>query len=76
MDAFMDKITEKTTGSVQIKLYKGSATVTSRTSPSSMYRADISSFENGEIYNQADAEGFIRLYGLPTRVRAMQEKES
>ncbi|XP_078154908.1 argininosuccinate synthase, chloroplastic-like isoform X1 [Carex rostrata] len=76
MDAFMDKITEKTTGSVQIKLYKGSATVTSRTSPNSMYRADISSFENGEIYNQADAEGFIRLYGLPTRVRAMQEKES
>ncbi|KAF3334829.1 Argininosuccinate synthase [Carex littledalei] len=76
IDAFMDKITEKTTGLVRIKLYKGSVTVTSRTSPNSMYREDISSFENGQIYNQGDAEGFIRLYGLPTRVRAMQEKES
>ncbi|MQM15233.1 hypothetical protein Taro_048175 [Colocasia esculenta] len=74
MDAFMEKITEETTGSVTLKLYKGSATVTSRKSPYSLYREDISSFENGDIYNQADAAGFIRLYGLPTRVRAMQEK--
>ncbi|KAJ1686139.1 hypothetical protein LUZ63_017529 [Rhynchospora breviuscula] len=74
MDAFMDKITKKTTGSVRLKLYKGSVTVASRTSPYSLYREDISSFENGQIYNQGDAEGFIRLYGLPTRVRAMLEK--
>uniref|UniRef100_A0A1D1XKY7 argininosuccinate synthase n=1 Tax=Anthurium amnicola TaxID=1678845 RepID=A0A1D1XKY7_9ARAE len=74
MDAFMEKITEKTTGSVTLKLYKGSVSVASRKSPYSMYREDISSFENGDIYNQADAAGFIRLYGLPTRVRAMQEK--
>ncbi|KAJ3703701.1 hypothetical protein LUZ61_007406 [Rhynchospora tenuis] len=74
MDAFMNKITEKTTGSVRLKLYKGSVTVASRTSPYSLYREDISSFENGQIYNQGDAEGFIRLYGLPTRVRAMLEK--
>ncbi|KAJ3704313.1 hypothetical protein LUZ61_008018 [Rhynchospora tenuis] len=74
IDAFMEKITEKTTGSVRVKLYKGSVTVASRTSPYSLYREDISSFENGQIYNQADAEGFIRLYGLPIRVRAMLEK--
>ncbi|TKW25068.1 hypothetical protein SEVIR_3G092300v4 [Setaria viridis] len=73
-DAFMENITATTTGSVTLKLYKGSVNVASRKSPYSLYREDISSFENGEIYNQADAEGFIRLYGLPTRVRAMLEK--
>ncbi|XP_057480357.1 argininosuccinate synthase, chloroplastic-like [Actinidia eriantha] len=74
MDAFMEKITATTTGSVRLKLYKGSVTVTGRTSPYSLYRQDISSFESGQIYDQADAAGFIRLYGLPMRVRAMLEK--
>lgn len=74
LDAFMEKITETTTGSVTLKLYKGSISVTSRKSPYSLYRQDISSFESGDIYDQADAAGFIRLYGLPMRVRAMLEK--
>ncbi|KAH8502051.1 hypothetical protein H0E87_016714 [Populus deltoides] len=74
MDAFMEEITEKTSGSVRLKLYKGSVSVASRTSPNSLYREDISSFESGQIYDQADAAGFIRLYGLPMRVRAMLEK--
>ncbi|WJX88838.1 argininosuccinate synthase [Trifolium repens] len=74
MDAFMQKITETTTGSVTLKLYKGSVTVTGRKSPFSLYRQDISSFENSDIYDQADAAGFIRLYGLPMRVRAMLEQ--
>ncbi|KAL5991081.1 hypothetical protein ACLOJK_011987 [Asimina triloba] len=74
MDAFMEKITETATGTVTLKLYKGSVNAVARRSPYSLYRQDISSFENGEIYNQADAAGFIRLYGLPTRVRAMLEK--
>lgn len=72
MDAFMEKITETTTGAVTLKLYKGSLSVASRRSQYSLYRQDISSFEEGSgIYNQADAAGFIRLYGLPIRVRAM-----
>ena len=74
MDAFMEKITQTTTGTVTLKLYKGSVTVTGRSSPYSLYRQDISSFESGQIYNQADAAGFIRLYGLPMRVRAMLEQ--
>ncbi|XP_054799752.1 argininosuccinate synthase, chloroplastic-like isoform X2 [Prosopis cineraria] len=74
MDAFMEKITATTTGSVTLKLYKGSVTVTGRKSPYSLYRQDISSFESGQIYDQADAAGFIRLYGLPMRVRAMLEQ--
>lgn len=74
IDAFMKEVTKTTTGSVTLKLYKGSVTVTGRESPNSLYRQDISSFESGSIYNQADAAGFIRLYGLPMRVRAMLEK--
>ena len=74
MDAFMKKITETTTGKVRLKLYKGSVTVAGLESPYSLYRQDISSFESGEIYDQADAAGFIRLYGLPMKVRAMLKK--
>ncbi|XVF08725.1 hypothetical protein REPUB_Repub07fG0028000 [Reevesia pubescens] len=73
MVAFMENITETTTGSVTLKLYKGSVSVTGRKSPHSLYREDISSVESGDIYNQADVVGFIRLYGLPMRVRAMLE---
>lgn len=75
MDSFMEKITETTTGSVVLKLYKGSVAVASRKSPFSLYRQDISSFESSQIYDQADAAGFIRLYGLPIRVRAMLNKD-
>ncbi|KAL4185433.1 hypothetical protein AMTRI_Chr10g5930 [Amborella trichopoda] len=74
MDAFMEKISENTTGSVVLKLYKGSVNVAGLKSEKSLYRQDISSFETGDIYDQADAKGFIRLYGLPTRVRAMLER--
>eukprot|EP00249_Psilotum_nudum_P014768 c24991_g1_i1 orf=503-1984(-) len=73
LDAFMEKVTETSTGSVRVTLFKGTVNVASRKSPFSLYRQDISSFEEGSgIYNQADAAGFIRLYGLPIRVRAMQ----
>ncbi|XP_051147287.1 argininosuccinate synthase, chloroplastic isoform X1 [Andrographis paniculata] len=71
MDAFMKEVTKSTSGTVRLKLYKGSVSVAGMESPNSLYRQDISSFESGDIYNQADAAGFIRLYGLPTRVRAM-----
>lgn len=73
MDAFMEKIPATTTGSVSLKLYKGSVTVTRRESPHSLYRQDISSFERGQIYDETDATGFSRLYGLPMRVRSMLE---
>ncbi|XP_057438687.1 argininosuccinate synthase, chloroplastic-like [Lotus japonicus] len=74
LDAFMQKITETTTGSVTLKLYKGSAAVTGRKSPYSLYREDISSFDTGDLYNHADAVGFIKLYGLPMRIRAMMQQ--
>ena len=75
-DKFMEEVTKTVTGSVKLKLFKGSVTVASRVSPYSLYREDIATFEEGnEIYNQADAAGFIRLYGLPHRVRAMMKQE-
>ncbi|KAL6176479.1 hypothetical protein ACLB2K_053112 [Fragaria x ananassa] len=76
IDVFMEKISETTTGLVTLKLYKGSVTVTSRKSPYSLYRQDISSFESGDVYDQADAAGFINLYGLPMRVRAMLKERN
>ncbi|KAJ3671492.1 hypothetical protein LUZ60_007571 [Juncus effusus] len=71
MDCFNEKLVERTSGKVRVRLFKGSVGVVSRESEFSLYREDIASFENAEIYNHGDAEGFIRLYGLPTRVRAM-----
>lgn len=72
LDAFVTEVTKSSTGSIKLKLYKGSVSVASRKSVNSLYREDISTFEEGnDIYDQADAAGFIKLYGLPTRVRAM-----
>ncbi|KAH7528253.1 hypothetical protein FEM48_Zijuj05G0052900 [Ziziphus jujuba var. spinosa] len=76
MDAFMEKATETTTGSVTLKLYKGSVSVTRRNSPLSLYRKEISSFETGEIFDQADAAGFVRLYGLPIWIRSILEQRT
>ncbi|GFZ07885.1 arginosuccinate synthase family [Actinidia rufa] len=73
MDAFIEKIPATTTGSVSLKLYKGSVTVTRRESPYNLYRQDISSFERGQIYDETDATGFSRLCVLPMRVRSMLE---
>ncbi|MDR0387740.1 MAG: argininosuccinate synthase [Treponema sp.] len=75
LSAFVD-VTQKTvTGTVKVKLYKGSVTSAGVSSPHSLYNAGIASFTTGELYNHADAKGFIRLYGLPILVRALMEKE-
>ena len=67
-DAFVNSISDSVTGSVTLKLYKGNATVVSRTSPYSMYSQDLASF-NMTGYNAADSAGFIRLFGLQLRGR-------
>ena len=58
------------TGSVKLELYKGNISVVSRSSDLSLYSADLSSFTMGESYDQKDAAGFIKILGLPARVRA------
>ena len=70
LDAFIEKTQENMTGSVTLSLYKGNVAVASRQSEHSLYRTDLSSFTMGAGYDQKDAEGFIRILGLPSRSRA------
>jgi argininosuccinate synthase len=71
MDAFV-KVTQQTlTGTVRLKLYKGSVSVAGRMSPYSLYREDYASFGEEDVYNQQDAHGFIQLFGLPMKVEAL-----
>ncbi|MDR2740699.1 MAG: argininosuccinate synthase [Treponema sp.] len=74
LSAFVDATQKNVTGTVKVKLYKGSITSAGVSSPYSLYNASIASFTTGELYNHADAKGFIRLYGLPVLVRALMEK--
>ena len=70
LDAFVETTQQNLTGSVTLSLYKGNVSVVSRKSPNSLYRTDLSSFTMGASYDQKDAEGFIRILGLPSRCRA------
>ena len=70
LDAFFTKAEENVTGTVKMALYKGNISFVSRTSPVSLYNVDLSSFTMGESYDQKDAAGFIKILGLPARVRA------
>jgi len=67
--AFIRQAHEHTSGEVSLNLYKGNILVDSRTSPKSLYDAGIASMEGGGSYNQTDAEGFLRIQGLPIRVQ-------
>jgi argininosuccinate synthase len=66
--AFMREVQKPVAGEVTLGLYKGNVMVQSRTSPNSLYDAAIASMEAGGSYDQTDAEGFLRLQGLPSRV--------
>jgi len=74
LDAFFAKSQEFVTGSVTLSLYRGTLSIKSRTSPHSLYQADIASFDTGN-YNHHDAEGFINLLGLPSAVRSRLYRE-
>jgi argininosuccinate synthase len=69
-DAFVRSTQTNMTGDVRFKLYKGNATVVGRRSPFSLYREDLATFGPDMVYNQRDAEAFIRLYGLSMKVQA------
>jgi len=70
LDAFVENTQAYMTGTVTLSLYKGNVSVVSRESEYSLYRTDLSSFTMGTEYDQKDAEGFIRILGLPSRSRA------
>ena len=69
-----DKTEETVTGWVNLKLYKGSIRGAGSYSPYSLYNESIASFTTGELYDHKDAQGFITLFGLPLKVRAMMEQ--
>ena len=73
--AFIDSTQEHVSGVVKIKLYKGSAVVVGRKSPHSLYHESLATFEEGEAYNQKDAEGFINLFGLPLKMEARRRRK-
>jgi argininosuccinate synthase len=75
LDAFVETTQQNLTGSVALSLYKGNVNVVSRKSDYSLYRTDLSSFTMGASYDQKDAEGFIRILGLPSRCRAKTQVE-
>jgi argininosuccinate synthase len=75
LQAFIEKSQEFVTGEVKMKLYKGNIIKQGTTSPYSLYNESIASFTTGDLYNHKDAEGFINLFGLSLKVRAMKQAE-
>ncbi|MDR0963997.1 MAG: argininosuccinate synthase [Clostridium sp.] len=76
LNAFVDSTQETVTGEVKIKLYKGNIIAAGTTSPYSLYSEDIATFGEDHSYNQMDSQGFITLYGLPIKVRALMEEKN
>ena len=74
LSAFVDKTQENVTGKVRMKLYKGNIIPASVTSPYSLYSEDMATFNEDDCYDQADSAGFINLFGLPLKVRALNDQ--
>ena len=71
LSAFVDVTQQTVTGDVKLKLYKGNIVPASTTSPYSLYSEEIATFGEDDVYNQSDSAGFINLFGLPIKVKAM-----
>ena len=76
LSAFVDSTQETVTGDVKLKLYKGNIIDAGVTSPYSLYDEEIATFDEDEVYNQADSAGFINLFGLPIKVQAMKKAKN
>ena len=74
--AFVDETQKTVSGTVKLKLYKGNIISAGSKSPYSLYSKEFVTFEHDDVYNQADATGFINLFGLPLKVRAMTMRNS
>jgi argininosuccinate synthase len=76
LSAFVDETQKTVSGTVRVKLYKGNCTPAGVKSPYSLYSEEIATFGRDEVYNQKDAEGFINLFGLPIKVRALMHSKN
>ncbi|MBZ4671751.1 MAG: argininosuccinate synthase [Oscillospiraceae bacterium] len=75
LSAFVDKTQETVTGDVKLKLYKGNIINAGVTSPYTLYDEEVATFDEDNVYNQADATGFINLFGLPIKVKAKLDEK-
>ncbi len=75
LSAFVTKTQETVTGDVKLKLYKGNIINAGVTSPYTLYDEEVATFDEDHVYNQADSAGFINLFGLPIKVKAMLDKK-
>ncbi|HOT46545.1 MAG TPA: argininosuccinate synthase [Spirochaetota bacterium] len=75
LDAFIEETQKNVTGTVRVKLYKGSCMAVGRKSPVTLYEPDIATFDASALYDQKDATGFLRIFGLPLRVEALLGKK-
>ena len=76
IQAFVTSTQQYVTGEVKFKLYKGNIIKAGTTSPYSLYNESLASFTTGDMYDHHDADGFITLFGLPLKVRAMKMQEA
>jgi argininosuccinate synthase len=74
ISAFMEETQKRVTGTVRLRLFKGSVTVTGRESPSSLYDAALATYDEGDQFDQTAAEGFIKIFGLPSKVQAARKR--
>ena len=76
LTAFVDSTQQTVTGDVKLKLYKGNIINAGMTSPYSLYSEEIATFGEDNVYDQTDAQGFINLFGLPIKVKAMLDEKN
>lgn len=76
LDAFINITQENVTGTVRVKLYKGNCIVAGRKSPVALYKPEIATFDEGAIYNQKDASGFLNIFGLQIQVEALMKHKN
>lgn len=76
LQAFVDKVEENVTGEVKLMLYKGNIIKAGLTSKYSLYNEDFATFNEDDVYNQADSAGFINLFGLSIKVKALMDKKN
>ena len=75
LDAFINETQKNVTGTVRVKLYKGSCIVVGRKSPVTLYEPDIATFDESQLYDQKDASGFMNIFGLPIKVESLLRKK-
>ena len=75
LDAFINETQKNVTGTVRVKLFKGNCIIVGRKSPVTLYEPDLATFEESHLYDQKDATGFLRIFGLPLKVEALLKKK-